>query len=731
MAERLFSSDTSFPKLAKVELGDTQLRKNLQHATHTIRNRRRTVVDEVESWQELRKEAALIKDHTLSNLDTYLELLQQQVEDKGGHVHFAHDAKEANEIVKNLVRTTAVSDVVKVKSMTTAEIGLNDALKEAGINSYETDLAELIVQLDDDLPSHILVPAIHKNRSQIREIFLREMEKRGTPAPKDLTDDPVALASAARIHLRNRFLGSKVGISGANFLVAESGSLVIVESEGNGRMCVTLPETLISIVGVEKLLPTWESLSVFMQLLPRSSTGERMNPYTSIFSGVTPGDGPKDFHLVLLDNGRSGMLNDPFRRQTLRCIRCSACLNVCPVYERAGGHAYGSPYPGPIGAILQPQLRLGTWGELERSLPYASSLCGACYEVCPVMIDIPKILVDLRSQVVDDRRTTSPPSMEALAMRAVKTIFSSSTLFERSAALSQVPSKLFHVNKIKHLPGYLSRWTNARDLPLPGSPSFRQWLGDKRPSVITLSGSARPRPRSSLSWSRLRLRSLALVGSKRARSINVPTSKKTTVLSTIASSCATNDGLRGAPVPKVRRTQVNTAPEDELIELLCDRLSDYKAHVHDSDSDSVLEVITEVLRETNTGTIVVPQGLPEEYYTHLSAKVTVDSEDLDAIELDKIDTAITQCALAVAETGTIVLDGSLGQGRRIVSLIPDHHIVILRKSQVVKGVAEAVDRLDPTKAQTWISGPSATSDIELTRIEGVHGPRRLDVILTH
>jgi L-lactate dehydrogenase complex protein LldF len=322
VAERLFSSDTSFPKLAKVELGDTQLRKNLQHATHTIRNRRRTVVDEVESWQELRKDAALIKDHTLSNLDTYLELLQQQVEDKGGHVHFAHDAKEANEIVKNLVKTTAVSDVVKVKSMTTAEIGLNDALKDAGINSFETDLAELIVQLDDDLPSHILVPAIHKNRSQIREIFLREMEKRGTPAPKDLTDDPVALASAARIHLRNRFLGSKVGISGANFLVAESGSLVIVESEGNGRMCVTLPETLISIVGVEKLLPTWESLSVFMQLLPRSSTGERMNPYTSIFSGVTPGDGPKDFHLVLLDNGRSGMLNDPFRRQTLRCIRC-------------------------------------------------------------------------------------------------------------------------------------------------------------------------------------------------------------------------------------------------------------------------------------------------------------------------------------------------------------------------------------------------------------------------
>ena len=257
--------------------------------------------------------------------------------------------------------------------MATQEINLNEALAAEGIAAWETDLAELIVQLGDDLPSHILVPAIHRNRSEIREIFRTRMAAAGRPAPEGLTDEPNDLAAAARLHLREKFLRAKVAISGANFAVAETGTLVVVESEGNGRMCLTLPEVLISVVGIEKLVPTWQDLDVFLQLLPRSSTGERMNPYTSMWSGVTPGDGPQEMHVVLLDNGRTSALADEVGRQALRCIRCSACLNVCPVYERTGGHAYGSVYPGPIGAILNPLLKGVGVDEQIDSLPYAST----------------------------------------------------------------------------------------------------------------------------------------------------------------------------------------------------------------------------------------------------------------------------------------------------------------------------------------------------------------------
>ena len=289
-------------------------------------------------------------------------------------MHWASDAAEANRIVADIAKSHDADEVVKVKSMVTQEIGLNEALAAEGIAAWETDLAELIVQLGDDLPSHILVPAIHRNRAEIRQIFRDHMAAAGKPAPDDLTDDPAELAGAARLHLREKFLRAKVAVSGANFAIAETGTLVVVESEGNGRMCLTLPEVLVSVVGIEKVLPTWQDLDVFLRLLPRSSTGERMNPYTSMWTGVTPGDGPQEIHVVLLDNGRTNALADEVGRQALRCIRCSACLNVCPVYERVGGHAYGSVYPGPIGAILNPLLNgVGTDPQTD-SLPYASSL---------------------------------------------------------------------------------------------------------------------------------------------------------------------------------------------------------------------------------------------------------------------------------------------------------------------------------------------------------------------
>ncbi|MET9536885.1 LutB/LldF family L-lactate oxidation iron-sulfur protein [Streptomyces sp. NPDC006553] len=464
----------AFPKAAHEAVRNDTLRANLRHATHTIRDKRAVAVAELADWAELREAGKQIKDLTLSKLDHYLIQLEEAVTAAGGTVHWAADAAEANRIVTDLVKATGETEVVKVKSMATQEIGLNEHLEAEGIAAYETDLAELIVQLSEDRPSHILVPAIHRNRGEIRDIFSEKMGFWGRAAPDGLSDTPAELAEAARLHLREKFLRAKVGISGANFMVAETGTLVVVESEGNGRMCLTLPETLISVVGIEKVVPSWQDLEVFLQVLPRSSTAERMNPYTSMWTGTTDGDWPRAFHLVLLDNGRTDTLADAVGRQALRCIRCSACLNVCPVYARAGGHAYGSVYPGPIGAILTPQLR-GTTSEVDASLPYASSLCGACYDVCPVAIDIPEVLVHLREKVAEQGGPGH--RLEKAAIKAAAWVLDHPRAL---AAGERIASKTRALHP-KKLPGPGARqWTESRDLPeMPAEP-FRGWWKKNR-----------------------------------------------------------------------------------------------------------------------------------------------------------------------------------------------------------------------------------------------------------
>jgi L-lactate dehydrogenase complex protein LldF len=352
---------------------------------------------------------------------------------------------------------------VKVKSLTTDEIELNQSLEREGIHALETDFAELILQLDGDWSSHILVPAIHRNRREIRDLFMR------TIAPDIASEDPHALAEASRVYLRERFLEAKVGVSGANFGIAETGTLCVVESEGNGRMCTTLPPVLVSILGIEKLLPTFADLEVFLQLLPRSSTGERMNPYTSLWTGVADGDGPQELHVVLLDNGRTRVLADEVGRVALHCIRCSACLNVCPVYSRTGGHAYGSVYPGPIGAILTPQL-VGI--ENASSLPFASSLCGACYEVCPVKIDIPRVLLHLRERAV----RAKAPIAERAAMGIAARAFGSRRRFALAQRLARLAQRPFvRRGAIRRLPGPLGAWTRTRDLRPVARRSFLDW----------------------------------------------------------------------------------------------------------------------------------------------------------------------------------------------------------------------------------------------------------------
>jgi L-lactate dehydrogenase complex protein LldF len=469
---------TSFPHSARAALKNTQLRSNLSRATATIRAKRAAVVAELDDWEQLRDAAAAIKTDVMNRLPELLEQLEAAVQARGGVVHWARDAGEANRIVTELIESKNARSVVKVKSMATQEIGLNEALEAAGITPTETDLAELIVQLGHDVPSHIVVPAIHRNRAEIRELFAREIPG----AAADLSDDPRELAMTARAHLRELFLDAKVAVSGANFAVAETGTIGVVESEGNGRMCLTLPETLITVMGIEKVVPQWRDLEVFLQLLPRSATGERMNPYTSMWTGVSAGDGPSEFHLVLLDNGRAATLADPAGRAALHCIRCSACLNVCPVYERTGGNAYGSIYPGPIGAILSPQLTgVRSKHDPNASLPFASTLCGACYEVCPVKIDIPSMLVHLRATSVAAGRRR--PHAEGVAFRAMAWAMSTPGRFSRAERLLRLGRLVSRRGRIRRLPGPGAAWTTSRDLPAPPKETFREWWARHRKPV--------------------------------------------------------------------------------------------------------------------------------------------------------------------------------------------------------------------------------------------------------
>ncbi|HEY4356184.1 MAG TPA: LutB/LldF family L-lactate oxidation iron-sulfur protein [Acidobacteriaceae bacterium] len=467
------SAAAAFPKAAKSALANDQLRRNVRHATDVIRNKRALRVSEMPDWEQLRDTASAIKAHTLTHLDHYLLEFEHNCQAAGGKVHWARDADEANAIAIGLLQQYANEglgrEVIKVKTMTSDEIQMNVALEHAGFTPIETDLADMIVQMGNDEPSHIVVPALHKNRVEIRDIFRQKMHR------DDLTENPEDLADAARRYLRNRFLNVKIGVSGANFLVAESGAVCVVESEGNGRMCVTLPEVLITLVGIEKVVPTFADLEVFLQLLPRSATGERMNPYNSLWTGVTPGDGPRAFHVILLDNGRSKLLHEEIERETLACVRCGACLNACPVYRETGGHAYGSIYSGPIGAILSPQLQSL---EHSRSLPYASTLCGACYEVCPVKINIPEILIHLRGRVVREEQKTlgGAFSAENLGMQAAALAFGSTRRYEAAQRVARTGQGLFkHNGQLTGLPGMAGGWTQFRDLrPIPQR-SFRDW----------------------------------------------------------------------------------------------------------------------------------------------------------------------------------------------------------------------------------------------------------------
>jgi len=455
----------TFDRDARTALADGQLRGALRHATTLFGERRRAAIAEVPDWEGARDWARAIKDETLLRLDRYLEQFAANAERAGARVHWARDAAEACEIIARIAERRGARTIVKSKSMASEEIHLNAALARRGIEPVETDLGEYIVQLAGETPSHIVAPAIHKTRAQIGALFA---EKLGT----EPSDDIATLAAAARQALRRRFAEADLGVSGVNFAVAETGTILILENEGNARLTTSLPRTHVALMGIEKVIPRFADLEVFLRLLPRSGTGQALTAYQSLLTGTKrqPADeGPEELHIVLLDNGRSRMLASPVTRQTLACIRCGACLNACPVYRQIGGHAYGSVYPGPIGAVLTPQL-LGM-GE-SADLPYASSLCGACRDVCPVKIDIPAVLLHLRAQAVARRGSTGTGTLlERLAFSSYAAVMARPRLFEW----------VMRWARRLHIVPPLGAWTKWRDLRPLAPRSFRdEWRAGLR-----------------------------------------------------------------------------------------------------------------------------------------------------------------------------------------------------------------------------------------------------------
>ena len=448
-----FSSET-FRENAKAALADVQLRGALKNATSLFAERRREAAASLPNWEQLRNQARAIKDEVLLHLDQYLEEFVRNAEHRGAKVHWARDAAEANAIVSGLATERRARIVVKSKSMTTEETHLNTALEAAGMQVVETDLGEYIIQLAEETPSHIIAPAIHKTRGQVAELFTAELGM----AP---TDDVGQLTRTARATLRDRFAAADVGISGVNFGIAETGTLVIVENEGNIRLTTSLPRTHIAVMGIEKVVPRFADLDVFLKLLPRSGTGQRLTTYQSFITGTkreATDEGPEELHIVLLDNGRSRMLAHPVTRQSLACIRCGACLNACPVYQQIGGHAYGSVYQGPIGAVITPQL-MGI--EKTSQLPYASSLCGACREVCPVKIDIPRLLLHLRGEISPRKGSMA----ERLAFKLWARVMINPLLYRLSSVAGRVLQRVVPVSRA---------WTNGRDLRPIESKSFHE-----------------------------------------------------------------------------------------------------------------------------------------------------------------------------------------------------------------------------------------------------------------
>ncbi|MDE3838255.1 iron-sulfur cluster-binding protein [Bacillus methanolicus] len=464
-------SSEHFQERVDKGINDSFMRRAVSGAQERLQARRLEAARELGNWEEWRSLGEEIRQHVLENLDYYLYMFSENVAKRGGHVFFAETAEEATEYIRGVVQRKNAKKIVKSKSMVTEEINLNSTLEEEGCEVIETDLGEYILQVDDhDPPSHIVAPALHKNKEQIKDVFTKKLGYQKTEKPEEL-------AWHAREMLRKEYLSADIGITGCNFAVAETGSISLVTNEGNADLVAALPKTQITVMGMERIVPTFEEMEVLVSLLTRSAVGQKLTSYITVLTGPREEgdvDGPEEFHLVIVDNGRSKILGTEFQ-PILQCIRCAACVNVCPVYRHIGGHSYGSIYSGPIGAVLSPLL--GGYDEYKE-LPYASTLCGACTEACPVKIPLHELLHKHRQVIVE--KEGKAPISEKLLMKAFGFGSSSLSLYKIGSKIAPTVMNLFTTeDKISKGPGPLKAWTEIRDFPAPNKERFRDWFKNR------------------------------------------------------------------------------------------------------------------------------------------------------------------------------------------------------------------------------------------------------------
>ncbi len=482
------------PPILDQTLADPNLQQAVYTATGRLIAKRKNAIgrDLFPEYQDYRTRANRLKQHTIENLDYYLEQVESAVSGNGGKVVFCRDGGEAGDFILNLAKGRGARLIVKSKSMTSEEMDLNERVAHHGLEAVETDLGEYIIQLAHERPYHIVAPALHKTRYEVADLFTQKLGvERETVVEKQTL--------IARATLREKFLAADIGITGANFVIAESGAIVIVENEGNARLSSSAPKVHIAIAGIEKIIPRAQDLAVFLKLLGRSATGQPLTVYTSFLSGPRRAgeiDGPDEFYLLLIDNGRTKLLADREKRESLYCIRCGACLNHCPVYRKIGGHSYPWVYSGPIGAIITPQF-MGV--QHDPWLPFASSLCGACAEVCPVKIDIPRILLELRAEVVEAKTRERQNRWELLAFRLWAWISRRPRIYERAAMLARIVAPDAETDGdgprwVRSLPGFLNigplkAWSSQRDLPPPPSRSFREMWRERQGTGVAMKAS--------------------------------------------------------------------------------------------------------------------------------------------------------------------------------------------------------------------------------------------------
>ena len=671
-----------FRRRAARAVEDRALENNLRMVARRHGGTRRETLAELGNLEQLRRRLNAIKEEVLSRHAELLAQLTAQVQALGGTVHRAADAAAAREIIGGIAAAAGARVIVKGKSMTGEEVGLNPTLISRGFEVFETDLGEYIIQLAGQRPSHIVLPAIHMTKAEIAALF---HDKLGMP----LTDDAEALTKMAREVLREKFLAADVGITGANALVAENGLVMLVENEGNIRLSTTLPRVHVALVGIEKIVPRLDDLAVLLKLLPRNATGQKMSGYVSFIRGGRQGaerDGAREFHLVLLDNGRSRMMADPVLREALKCIRCGACLNNCPVYQHVGGHAYGSAYPGPIGAMIT--RALGTGDADDWFLPFASTLCGACTEACPARIPIHQILIDLRRRAAEAGMAGAG---EGLAFGAWGQAWSRPAGYRLSNAAARVGGRMLAEDgMIKKLPTPFDGWTKVRDLPAPAARPFRaEW------------------------------REPAFAG-RNAAAIAAPGSPLDDEAAPIAEQPLRVDAPRpGDPARFARELALRKA-----------------AVIECAGADEARTALARLLKDF-AGASLVRWDHPELAALGVDELASAAGVTVAAgAELKPVAAAavvgITAVDGASAATGTMLLFTGAGTERSI-SLLPPAHIALLKRDKIFADtedlVALARARGADFRGLTLITGPSMTGDIELIPVLGVHGPGRVVVIV--